>query len=96
MAVTQSQYNFIRFAANNDALNFKGLLAGLIICKTSRTTIATVRVRNYASQYDIIPQTVFGSAAQPINVINFPEFGIPVSGIKTTLCSNCVVIAMRR
>lgn len=96
MAVTQSQYNFIRFAANNDALNFKGLLAGFIICKTNRTTVSTFRVRDYASQFDMIPQTSIASAGQPITVVNFPEFGIPVQGIKTTLCSNCVIIAMRR
>lgn len=96
MAVTQSQYNFIKFTATGDVLDFKGLLAGFIISKLNQTSLGIVKISNYLSQFELIPQTIFLSAAQPIVVVNFPEFGISVSGLKMTICSNMTVIAMRR
>jgi hypothetical protein len=96
MAVTQSQYNFVKFAATGDALNFKGLLAGFIITKANATTVGKVRIQNYAKTMEIVPLTTFNSAAQPVTVINFPEFGIPVTGLHVTVCSNMAVVAMRR
>jgi len=95
MAVTQSQYNFIRFNATGDALNFKGLLAGFILCKTG-ANVGMLRITDFAKGFHIVPTVAFNTNATPITVINFPEFGIPVPGIHIGLCSNMQIIAMKR
>jgi len=97
MAVYDTQYSFIRFTANGDALDFKGALAGLILCKTSRTTVGTVRVTDYAKSFHIVPTVVFGSAADPVTPIMFGgDRGMMVPGLHLGICSNMMVIAVRR
>jgi hypothetical protein len=96
MAVTQSQYNFVKFSANGDALNFKGILAGFIISKTAAAGVAGVQIKDYSSAFDIVPPTVIGTNACPIVAIMFAGNGIPVNGIKTTICSGLTVVAIKR
>ena len=97
MAVTQSQYDFIRFAANADKCAFKGILAGFIITKVAAAGAASVHIKNYGSNYDIVPLTPMAANAGPIIPIMFGERGMPIlDGIKTTICSGCIVIAVRR
>jgi hypothetical protein len=96
MAVSQSQYNFIKFSANGDALNFRGILAGFIITKSVSTAKGTIQVANYASQYDVIPLTVLGSACDPIVAVMFGSPGIPVVGLKAVVCSGVILTAIRR
>lgn len=97
MAVSQSQYNFIRFTASGDAMATKGLLAGFILTKTALGTVGAVKISSYNKAMHIVPTTFFGSNANPVTVINFPEFGMPIfGGLYVGICSNMNVIAMKR
>jgi hypothetical protein len=94
MAVTQSLTDFISFAAGGDtvASSRKLLLAGFIFAKPNVTTQVTMRVRDGASQFDIIPTSVFASAVQPPPLM-FPQ-PMPVAGLKAVTCTNVTIIAI--
>ena len=94
MAVSQSLTNFISLAADGDTVSNsrKLLLVGFIFAKANTTTPVTMRVRDGASQFDIIPTSVFSSLVQPPPIM-FPQ-PQAVAGLKATTCTNVTIIAV--
>lgn len=96
MAVYDTQYNFIRLTATGDALNFKGCLAGFLLCKTG-ANVGTVRVTDYGKNYHIVPTVSFNTMAEPVTPIMFPgDRGMMIEGLHLGVCSNMTVIAIKR